>query len=41
MRWTYLHIPARSAMFELYMDEVHKVPAVLMCLLATNIIYEG
>ena len=41
MRWTYLLIPARSAMFELYVDEVRKVPAVLVCLLPTNIIYEG
>ena len=31
----------RSAKFDLYVDEVYKVPAVLVCLLATHIIYQG
>ena len=34
-------ISPRSAKFELYVDEVYKVPAVLVCLLASYIIYQG
>ena len=41
IRWTSLLIPPRSAKFDLYVDEVCKVPAALVCLLATYIIYQG
>ena len=41
IRWTSLLIPPRSAKFDLYVDEVYKVPAALVCLLATHIIYQG
>ena len=41
IRWTPLLIPPRSAKFDLYEDEVYKVPAALVCLLATYIIYQG
>ena len=40
IRWTSLLIPPRSAKFDLYVNEVYKVPAALVCLLATYIIYQ-